>query len=477
MAGAAMAPHLHSQGRETMPHRQAAIVAVLVLILGVPMAAAQSVPLREVIPTMLGPGMTISPGAGGTHANDFARAFGEPDWVFSPLTGSQPVTTTDVRGRGFNGAVVEQLTTFPIASSSGGFLYAFDPAINTFTRTSESFGTSYGERPLTSGRGTFSVGFAVQSVDFNKFDDRKFESDDIRFVYAHRDLVAGLPLTPERSDVMQATLRLKISSRTSLTTLTYGVTDRLDIGATIPFSQTTLEAVVDKEILRLGTADNPTLHSFDGVNSSQRRSTGGGTASGLGDIRIAAKYNFFRRRNYALAVMQDVRLPTGDDRNLLGTGTLVSRTLAIFSAGNRSIAVNGSIGASFATTNLEAQQFVGTPSDELNQTLGIQYAVHPRVTLSAEIVGHTRVSGSDKMGVASHPVQFVRIAGGPIQTQILNELQVTEFESAANQVRPVFGVKVNPWRNLLLVGNVLLGLYEFGLGHRPAMSVGAEYTF
>jgi hypothetical protein len=219
---------------------------------------------------MLGPGMTIAPGPGGTHANDFARAFGEPDWVFSPLTGSKPIATTDVRGRVFNGGIVEQLTKFPIGSSSGGFLYGFDPAVGTFTRTSRSFGTTYGERPLTGGRGTFSVGFAVQSVDFSQFDETALDSGEIRFVFAHRDLVAGLPLTPERSDAMLATLRMTVSSRTSLTTFTYGVTDRLDIGATIPFNRTTLEATVDKEILRLGTAD-PTVHSFDGLGSVGRR--------------------------------------------------------------------------------------------------------------------------------------------------------------------------------------------------------------
>jgi hypothetical protein len=281
-----------------------------------------------------------------------------------------------VRGRVFNGGIVEQLTKFPIGSSSGGFLYGFDPAVGTFTRTSRSFGTSYGERPLTSGRGTFAVGFNNQSIDFSHFDETELDSGEIRFVYAHRDLVAGLPLTPERSDVLLATLRLKISSRTSLTTFSYGVTDRLDVGATIPFNRTTLEAVVDKEILRLGTAD-PTVHSFDGLGSVRQASTGGGTASGLGDVRLVAKYNFLRRPRYALAVMQDFRLPTGDDRNLLGAGTLTSRTLGIFSTGNRSFAINVSAGASFATENLEAQRFVGTSPNKINGTFGADYAVLP----------------------------------------------------------------------------------------------------
>ncbi len=460
-----------------MTHRRSAAIAVLALTLGAPVASAQQVPLREVIPTLLGPGMTVAPGTGGTHANDFARAFGEPDFVFSEwVYGPQPIITTDVRGRGFNGAIVEQLTRFPIGSSSGGFLYGFDPAIGTFTRSSRSFGTSYGERPLTSGRGTFSVGFSNQIIDFSYFDTTKLESGERRFVYAHRDLVAGLPLTPERSDVMMATLGLKIQSRTSLTAFTYGVTDRLDIGATIPFNRTTLEVEVDKEILRLGTSD-PTVHSFDGVGSVRQTSAGGGTASGLGDVRVVAKYNFLRRGRYALAVMQDFRLPTGDDRNLLGTGTLTSRTLALFSIGNRSIALNTSIGASFATENLEAQQFVGAPSNELNFAFGIDYAVLPRVTVSADVVGHTRVSGGNTMLPSDRQVQFVRTPNGPVQTQTLSEFQIFGADQGQGLLRGIVGTKVNAWRNLLIVANVLAAPADFGLTHKPALSFGVEYTF
>ncbi len=462
----------------TMASRKSAIVTVLALVLGARLAAAQGVPLRQVIPTMLGPGMTMAPGAGGTHANDFARAFGDPDFVFfgGTLAGTPRIITTDVRGRGFNGAIVEQLTRFPIGSSSGGFLYGFDPANGTFTRTSRSFGSSYGERPLTSGRGTFAIGFTNQSIDFSHFDGTELDSGDIRFVYAHRDLVAGLPLTPERSDVMLATLRLTISSRTSLTTFNYGVTDRLDIGATIPFNRTTLEARVDKEILRLGTSD-PTVHTFDGLGAVRQTSTGGGTVSGLGDVRLAAKYNLVRRSKFAMAILQDFRLPTGDDENLLGTGSLVSRTLGIFSTGNESLVLNASLGVTFASANLPARQFVGTPSDELNATFGINYAVHPRVTVSADFVRYQRMSGlSPKMVPSSRQVQFVRTPDGPRQNQTLSEFQVGESDDQSLS-RGIIGTKVNVWRNLLLVGNVVFTPHLYGLTHRPSLSVGAEYTF
>jgi hypothetical protein len=74
-------------------------------------------------------------------------------------------------------------------------------------------------------------------------------------------------------------------------------------------------------------------------------------------------------------------------------------------------------------------------------------------------------------------VEFVRTPNGPIQNQSFTEFQVTGSAAAGYTGDGVFGVKVNPWRNLLVVGNVLVGGYEFGLGHKPALSFGAEYTF
>lgn len=312
-----------------------------------PPASAQT-PLAEVIPTMLGPEMTIAPGSGGSHARDFALEFGEPN--LAP-TGSFSASLEAIlglvnmpRGAAFNTGIVEQLTTFPIGSSSGGFIYGFDPALGTFVRSTRSFGPSYSERPLTSGRRTLSVGFSVQSVDYDRFDGNRIDGDDVRFYFVHRDLNVSTPLalTPERSDVLEATLKLRISSRTTLTSVTYGVTDRLDIGVTIPYMSTTLEATVDKRILRLGTAADPTIHSFDGLGASTATATSGGTASGLGDLRFQAKYNVLNRRTFAAGALWDVRLPTGDSRNLLGTGTL--RWISSASRMTRSISPAASIG-------------------------------------------------------------------------------------------------------------------------------------
>jgi hypothetical protein len=62
-----------------------------------------------------------------------------------------------------NQAIMSQLTSLPLGSSSGGFTYAFNPEVGTFDRTSESFGPSLAERALTNGRGKLNFGVNFQS--------------------------------------------------------------------------------------------------------------------------------------------------------------------------------------------------------------------------------------------------------------------------------------------------------------------------
>jgi hypothetical protein len=424
---------------------------------------------------MLGPDMTIAPGPGGTHALDFALAPGEPD---PDILRSAPFLP-QTRGYFLLAPIVEQLTTFPIGSSSGGFLYGFDPDIGTFTRSSRSFGPSFGERPLTSGRGTLSIGYSAQSVEYDRLDGTRLDGGDIRFHFFHRDLfgtcpaqgVCNTPFTPERSDVMEASVRLRISSRTRLTMFTYGVTDRLDVGVTIPYVSTTLEAQVDKRILRLGTASNPTIHSFDGRGSDTATATGGGTASGLGDVRLQAKYNILRRRVLAVGTLFETRLPTGDSQNLLGTGTLSTRVLGVLSTGTRVFSPHGNIGVTFVKNQFPIVTF-DESGYEITYTMGFDWSVIPRATVSADFLGRRRVQSGILMSPGS---RFLPIptATGPV------EVQEFQFVGTGNPnlTQVVVGGKVGPWRTLLLVGNLLLPITDNGLRNKPALSFGVEYTF
>jgi hypothetical protein len=271
---------------------------------------------------------------------------------------------------------------------------------------------------------------------------------------------------------MEATLRLRYRSQTMLTTVTYGVTDRLDVGATIPFLENTLEASVEKRILRYGTASNPTIHSFDGQGSDTATATGGGTASGIGDIRVQAKYNFVRRPSWGVSGLWDVRLPTGDTQKLTGTGTVFTRWLGVVSAGNRTFSAHVNGGMTFASGSFD-EEVLWSPAFEFNYTVGFDWSVIQRATVSSDVMVRHRPSGRSLMAVGSRNLYG---AGGTVTVPEFFSFQHVP-DGFLGIAQSAFGAKVAVWRTLLVSANVLVGLRNIGLMHKPALNLGLEYTF
>ena len=58
-------------------------------------------------------------------------------------------------------ALLVNLTSVPLASSSSGFLYRLNPQLGTMERTTQSFGSVFVERALTAGEGRTSFGVSV----------------------------------------------------------------------------------------------------------------------------------------------------------------------------------------------------------------------------------------------------------------------------------------------------------------------------
>src|SRR5688572_17106222 len=54
--------------------------------------------------------------------------------------------------------LILDVATLPVSTSSGGFTYRLDPALETVVRSSDSFGPFFTERSLTAGRKQASLG-------------------------------------------------------------------------------------------------------------------------------------------------------------------------------------------------------------------------------------------------------------------------------------------------------------------------------
>ena len=112
---------------------------------------------------------------------------------------------------------------------------------------------------------------------------------------------------------------------------TYGVTDNFDLGLAVPFVHVDLDARVDGRIFRTASGANSPTHSFDTAGADRATFTESGSSNGLGDMSIRAKYNFLRGDVTSFAAGLDLRLPTGDKDELLGTGATRAEMMFIYS--------------------------------------------------------------------------------------------------------------------------------------------------
>ena len=303
-----------------------AVAAGMSLLTPQPVRGQGRTPVGEVLPSLFGNTIVLTPTSVPDNPNHAAHFRPGVDQLQTPQQ--------------FNQQLVTLLATFPVGSSSGGFTYTFNPSLGTFSRSSESFGPLFAERALTIGRDRGSLGVGYQRSTYDTFEGKNLRQREIVFHVEHIDCCGttsggvtsgdGTRLNPAfEGDLIEAALALRLTTETVVFYGTYGLTDRLDIGVAVPLVSVDVDASIRARIQRLATAANPTIHQFDGDNPDERTFASAGSATGIGDIVVRAKYNFLRAGGGGLAAAVDLRTPTGDESNLLGTGGVQAKVYGI----------------------------------------------------------------------------------------------------------------------------------------------------
>src|SRR4029450_4255969 len=105
--------------------------------------------------------------------------------------------------------------------------------------------------------------------------------------------------------------------------------------------------------------------------------TEAGDASGLGDVVVRGKYNFMRKPSMAMAAGVDLRLPTGKEEDLLGSGATQAKAYLIVGGAAKKVSPRASLGYTFSSGGGEV---TGDLPNELGYSAGLDVAVHSRVT-------------------------------------------------------------------------------------------------
>jgi hypothetical protein len=370
-----------------------------------------------------------------------------------------------------NIALASQLAAVPLPSPASGFTYRFDSATGTFVRSTRSFGPILAERGETIGRGRVAVGFTYQSYTFDHLDGVPLVAVPAVFTHDNAELGGG------RTDVVATRNSIESSVNQFSGALTYGITDRFDLAIAVPIVSTRLSLLSNATINRVGTGSNVVVHYFPDENAiggfgSTHQFFAEGTATGISDLVLRAKATVLREGARALATGLDVRVPTGDEMNLLGSGAMGVRPFVAFSSALGPFAPHANMsfqwnGSSVLAGDVREGIKEDLP-DQLQFALGSDLTVNDRFSVVVEVLGQ-RVFDSPRL--FTRTFEAVGVAGSASLPDI-------RFESDSYWITSgSVGFKGNIASRALVVFNMRFRINENGLADRITPLLGVEWSF
>ncbi len=333
------------------------------------------------------------------------------------------------------------------SSSVTGF--TFDMDRGSPVRTTESLGPLLTERATTLGARKLDMTLTYTRLNFTKLQGKDLDNLELVFL---RDDANGNGIRDTsgpfsfESDIIRASLKVDLSQDIVAFIATYGFTSVWDVGLVVPFTHVRLVARASAAILdQFGNPGgteigNLPIHRF-GPNSTPPDASGGGEETGLGDIILRTKYNFLRNSGGLtpdLAFLFEVKLPTGDEKRLLGTGgTNLAGLLIASKTYGRWFTPHVNVGYEIDTKDLE--------QNTIRYALGFDARLLSELSFDADVIGHQKPEGN---GTGDHTVDLS------------------------------LGVKWNPLNSLIFRANVQIPLDKnSGLRADFIPTVGVEYLF
>jgi hypothetical protein len=348
-----------------------------------------------------------------------------------------------------NDSLRGQLSNVPLPSPASGFTFKFDPALGAFTRTTESFGPIYSQRADTTGKGKITLGLSYSRFTFDTLDGKNLNNGDLKVTFLHQPVgPPGQPFFFE-SDTITAQIKAGITSDIFVLSGTYGILDNLDLSIAVPIIHTQITLTGIATINHIGTTEDQHIHQFSN-GSDTMVFHASDESTGVGDIVLRGKYNFFQASPVLLAAGLDLRLPSGSVDNLRGVGTPVVSPVFIAST-TPFLGLSPHVNLGFHLSG-----DTGKADHEFFYNVGVDWSAVKPVTFVFDILGRRIID--------NHRVEAGQGPGG---TAIAD----------SNIVDASIGVKVNVWKNILGVANVLLPLNRTGLRDHAAWLVGLEASF
>ena len=415
-----------------------------------------------VTPQLYGPGGLILPNT--HHSAHFASASLQS---FSPL----------------NTAIGQELSTLPLASPASSIVFSFDKSLGVVTRSNETFGPILSERGETIGRHRFYVGATYQYFKFDSLDGINMKSVPADF--KHVEFAVGGVIPQFEQDWIQTSNRFDLKVHQVTLFGTFGLTSRIDVSVAVPVSDVRMHVTSNAHIVRTdpcelnNTCTGPfaqtgNFHFFDANNpltSTDATFTNGSTATGIGDVVFRVKGTVWKLEHASIGAGVDVRVPTGDEKNFLGSGAAGVKPFVTASFRGR-VSPHFNLGYEWNGSSILAGNVLTGQTARLpNQFFysgGIDVGVKKQITAVVDLLGQ-RVIGANRL----RTVAFTD-ASGSVHNNVSD---IQSFTGSFNTYDISTGVKIQLKGNLLFSGNVLVRLNDGGLRANVVPLAGLSYSF
>jgi hypothetical protein len=275
--------------------------------------SAQAVPLEDRIPNLFG----------GTLATSITPR---------DLVDAQRPRVID-QFRGLSAAIATARSQVPVPSASGAFGFELVPEFDAYERVPQSLGSLFAERAQTLGRNQWTVSVSYTHVDFDTLDGTPLSHLHSSQPALSAAFLARLPskLDQQRASDNLLDVDLDFGLQLDLLFLTaaYGVTDKIDVSATLSVSHAHMRAraiAVIEDPNGDGGAYFSGLQPGVVVGGSEQcevdftcaRDHFDDSATGTGDLWLRGKWHLYDAAFIDLALAGVLTLPTGNADDLLG---------------------------------------------------------------------------------------------------------------------------------------------------------------
>ena len=417
-------------------------------------------------------------------------------------------------GNALNASIATALSVIPLASPASGVIEKTDASGNPILANG-TLGTIFTERAETIGKNRLFIGFTHQDYHFTELNGQSL--NNLTLLYTG-GFSSSLSSNGQTLVTVPTTFRVGADVRLSqdIAFITYGLTNRLDVSVGLPLVHAAVAArTYDGQIWAGNGVGTPTCWCADtftpGAPTLYEPQIGQSSFSktGFGDLLLRMKGTVIERQNLALAVGGDVRFPTGDASNYLGTGTTSVKPFMALSVYTRPLA-NGIIfaphinlgwqfsgksilGGTLSGTNTNITladgstfTYVSAPftstkgylPDVFNWAVGSEIAFGKRFTLVADVLGN-QIGWIH--GVPNTMTESIANQYPPAPPNSLAPASASGLVSAGKvsygEYNGAFGSKARIVGNLVLTFNALVRFDNNGLTARFAPLYGLGYSF